>query len=1526
MSIAGIRSNRGDVYQTLVAFDWALTVLSDQDFQWLEIDSTTYSVDDVVIGKYDGTQIACQCKKNQTDFKAWTIADLADELDKACHLLANNQNVKVRFYSRNNFGDLAKLREHSSTQYDEASYQASLGKKQQAVDKNLSARLATSVPNLSAFEFLCRTNFVTSDDLDRMEELLRERLRNMVSNPDSAFAALWASLDQLGARMGGYSASAATQHRLTKGDLKTILQQAGATMVPPMNLAEIRLSFSRTSAIGRSWRRDIAGQRISSPTVDELLAAIDAQKRSILLTGLPGSGKTCVMLALQEALEKRAEINPDIVPLFIQSREFADLAASEDRQAQGLSEQWVEKAARLAEDAHVIAVIDSLDVLSIARDHRVLQYFLAQIDRLLLIPNVTVITACRDFDRHYDQRIAERQWGCELKCQPLNWEAEIAPLLDTLGIATTNIDAVTRGLIRNPRELALFVELAQRDGSFNVVTSQALAQRYLDTIVRANDALGDAAIQAIEAVASEMLKLRSLTVPHQRFTASQDIQRKLRSLNVLQATQDGKLTFGHQTLLDVLVISGAVRSGVTLSEFIHGLPPVPFVRPSIRSFVAQLALGERRELRKQLRTVLTGSAAFHIRRLVAESFAEQMPQAEDWSLIRDLREKHRDVFQVIYALASAIEWHRFWLKHLVPALKATQDAEGFVGHVDRIAQWINEDCAGVLSLWMEALSLDWLDGNRVADRLEIHLSHIKSENMALVAPLLDRLLAMPRSGHSFLGRVIASCVTAGVVEDTVLWRYIAGGISDEDLLQFRFYNKLRCQAHEFGDRHDNFIDQRMEQSSALLDLALESIEHWSNVRTLRYRETRIGYRHSFLSETSYGDMHSQRDISHSDSMDLLLDAVEAAILHHAKTNSDWWLKNRKRLCFNHEGALLYFAILACTVSPEVNIDLIGSMLCDKKMLEFELSYELGALIQSGFKLLAAPVQDAVMTSILTVRNEETTDESRLCILRAQAELIVPIPCYLRSPEVQAVVDTYEKKEGVLIRQPNIRSHGGIVRAPFSFEVFLGASDSGVLRLLEHYNGDSDWHGADFLVGGEREVGMQLREASSRNPSRFLGLLSIYWPDIPENFRDDIMDGVATYLAYRHENLRSNGAWQSVEEPNAYLLASQILDELERHPAEWQHRRCTAKALEACANVIDIEDVKEAERLIFLAIDFVGLHEADPIKGDSVGLLNLGINMAKGNVADALMILANKFRKRGSEFPELLVHTLHRFASDEHPAIRAMILYHLPYLQSKSLDLGWELFYLAMQDADGLWQIAEPCLYCSYHNHFEVVKPLLARLHSEGSGKDLETWGRISALATMTKHIDFAEFIRDLNTLDNTDAWRGAATVWTNSENIRQHRELCLAGMNSGLNTGNLHALVVAEQMARIFDDKADAISVPIELVRLCFSVFKNDRNDENRHHRLFGFHEWLNAIVQHDPQQALAAAEIYLAYVSHQGRHLYDHKDSLTQLITRLFAEAEEREESDCGAMLQRVVVVQDTLLSLGVNGVLDWLKAAERP
>lgn len=1522
MSIAGILSNRGDIYQILVAFDWALTVLSDPEFQWIEIDSTTYLVDDVVIGKSDGSLICCQCKKNQTNSRAWSITDLADELDKATLALTRNKQAQVRFYSRSEFGPLAKLREFSTLHGNEADYLAKLTQEHRRTNSGLAARIADNVSNLSTYEFLHRTSFEITQDFDRMEILIRERLRQMASNSDAAFNALYIQLVKLGGRMEDGNLSASTQHRLTKDDIKEILHRSGAMLVPSMDISEVRKSFANTSVIGRHWHRDIAGQHISSPVVGELLAAIDEKKRSVLLTGLPGSGKTCVMLSLQDALEQRMQARADLVPLFIQSREFADLATVMDRHAQGLPGQWVEQAARLAEDEHVVVVIDSLDVLSIAREHSILTYFLAQIDQLLLIPNVTVITACRDFDRKYDRRIAARQWDCELQCLPLDWETEIVPLLDKLGIDSATIDSVTRELIRNPRELALFVELAQREGSFNVVTSQALAQRYLDTIVKADPSLGDAAMQAIEAIANAMLKSRSLSISNQRFHASQDVLRRLYSLNVLLDTHDGKSTFGHQTLLDVLVISGAVRRGVSLNEFIQDLPPVPFVRPSIRSFVAQLATGERREFRKQLRTVLTGNAAFHIRRLIAESFSQQMPLDDDWPLIRDLHAHHRDVFQVIYNQASLVEWHQFWLSHLVPALKETHDADGLTTHVHRVAQWANEDATGVLAFWMEVIALDWLDGNRISEQLVFSLSDFRTENLPLVAPLLKQLLSMPKPDHSLLGRIVARSVTAGAIDDKTLWGYISGEINDDEVMKFHFDNKLHCQPHEFDDKDKDFLKLRMVESTSLLDVALETIEQWSQLRSAHYGDTRIGYRSGFLNDTSYSDTHTQNDHTYIDSERILLDAIEAAILNHAQNNSDWWQNNRERLCFNHEGALCYFAILAFISNPEANIDLISRLLCDRNLLEFQLSYELGILIKTAFIYLDSHTQDLVMATIKTLWEDEsaTDEEARFWVLKNRAEYISTIPCHLRSSEAQAILDAYEKIYGSFYRQPYIGMRGGIVAAPFSYEVFLNASDGGILRLLAHYtehSRDSD----DFLIGGEREVGWQLREASSRHPSRFLGLLTFHWENISSRFCNDIMDGIACYLAHRYGNLQTNATWVPLDEPDAHTLANKILDELERHLSHWQLNRSAAKALEACAHVI--QDTQVAERMVFLSIGFGNTREESTINGDSVDLLNTGINMMSGNIAEALMILANNFQEQNIELPKLLPPTLLRFASKEHPAIRALILRRLPYLQSRYPGLGWDLFYHAMQDSVGLWKCAEICLYYAYYAHFEKVAPLLERIRREGNKEDMETWGRISALSVLTGHINFDDFIRELNTLDMTEAWQGAAGVWSHPENIKQHREKCITGIEMGLRTDSFHAAVVVRQIERIFREKTPPISIPVELIQLFFNVCEID--SENKHHRLFGFDEWLNAISQRDPDLALAATEIYLAYVGRAKPYFYDHNNQLVQLVTRLFAEAEEREESDHGTMLKRVVSVQDSLLSLGVNSINDWLKMAER-
>ena len=93
--------------------------------------------------------------------------------------------------------------------------------------------------------------------------------------------------------------------------------------------------------------------------------------------------------------------------------------------------------------------------------------------------------------------------------------------------------------------------------------------------------------------------------------------------------------------------------------------------------------------------------------------------------------------------------------------------------------------------------------------------------------------------------------------------------------------------------------------------------------------------------------------------------------------------------------------------------------------------------------------------------------------------------------------------------------------------------------------------------------------------------------------------------------------------------------------------------------------------------------------------------------DAVMIIANQWVENQWPYPDLLVPTLRRFASDPNPAIRALILRRLPYLLSKQPELGWEVFDLTTLGEDQrLWEIAEPCRYYSYYNNFARVRPVL----------------------------------------------------------------------------------------------------------------------------------------------------------------------------------------------------------------------------
>jgi hypothetical protein len=185
----------------------------------------------------------------------------------------------------------------------------------------------------------------------------------------------------------------------------------------------------------------------------------------------------------------------------------------------------------------------------------------------------------------------------------------------------------------------------------------------------------------------------------------------------------------------------------------------------------------------------------------------------------------------------------------------------------------------------------------------------------------------------------------------------------------------------------------------------------------------------------------------------------------------------------------------------------------------------------------------------------------------------------------------------------------------------------------------------------------------------------------------------------------------------------------------------------------------------------------------------------------------------------------------------------------------------MQEADGLWVYTEPCLYYAVRDKFEIVSAQLARIYNEGSNQALVIWGRISALSALAGHIDFTTLVNNLDNLDKTEAWQGASDVWTHPKNIDKHREQCLAGITKGLNAKQNHAVAVARKMNRMYQEDEDMpfISIPIDLIRLYFTLL--DVDSKSKALDLFGFTKWLNSIFLRNPEDALTATELYIAYL-----------------------------------------------------------------
>jgi hypothetical protein len=1517
MSVAGVHSNRGDAYQTALALKWVIEMLVDAQIVWIEVDSTSLSadrkpipLDDIVVRFRNGDTRYIQCKKNQPDYNSWTVAGIRVDLLKAARALTADLSSRVIFYSRSPFGELGKLREHAKTQPDGVAYRQSLSKSLAASDAKLGHCWADELPaSSSTYDYLKRVDFETTPEIEAINREQLALLAKHVTQAPEAFDTLWTRLEHLGARIGQSSATEST-NRFTREELLTLLEKCGSTIAPVRLQVDLEAAFADVSAIGRSWKRDIRNHRIRRDAVDDLLAAVRARERSVVLSDGPGSGKTCVLLDFLDALTSER----DVAAIFIQARAHTEA----ERENHGLMHDLVGQISRMAELRHTVVVIDSLDVLSLARDHSALSFFLRVLDQLSRRAHVTVIAACRTFDLQYDRRLADREWSRVVNIGPLRWTEEIKPLLEGWGIDPEGLGADTRALLTNPRNLALFADIAKRAGSYDASTAQALTRRYLDVIVRQDAALGETCLVQLEAMAQQLLAERRLEVPRRRIGLSDDALARLLSAEVLHQSESGLISFGHQTLLDALAVARVEGQGVSLLAFIRSLPAVPFMRPAVRAFFAYLRLTDYRAFRTQVRAVFDADVAYHLKRLVAESFADVAPEPEDWGMIQQLFRKDAALFRRLHGATKSNAWHAFWHERWVPIMMTERNPGLLTEHVYQSAGWQKSNPSAILAFWLWALRCDWAHKESIRKAISAQLEGFDAWNEAGVRALFELLLVPPSRELHDLGKPLSRYVQTTSSGEDLLWQHIAGRVTDEDVTDLDLKAQLRSAPYEFCD--EEFLVRRFKSSELLLDNSIGALEHWSHLRSESLRT-------AFLMETSYLDVAGGGEKKTPSAVGALLDAVQRAVIHHALADTRWWSRNGRRLARSSELALQYFAIRACIAAPQTNRELIRQMLSDRTIIESALCADLCELMRVSFWWLDDASQDDVMRLILDFARTKRS-ASRDHLLPLQAALLSAMPSNLRSADAHRRLLELERRFWPIECARLVNRSFEPEKSPLSGEHLKQMSDSGVVRLLTYYreearsqkHADADW---------SNRVATPLSRAARHEPARFMRILAESWNHIPDDLRKLLLIGADEYLEFQHDmDYQDDSAvGQSAErgstaELNRGAVVSLILDELERHRTYWRHSREAAHAIRTCAFFVDAR--RDAARIVEIARELRAAEEPrlEPI--DPNEFVRMGQNSTRGMAAEALVALGTRWATMDRSLPDDFHQCLLAYASDKHPAVRAILLCRLPGLVFHNSTIGWSVFARAVaHPSEHLWSIAEGCLYSGTARDFDTVARYLQQIDAAGMGKAATTWGRVSAIACLAGLAPWEELFERLLTLKNNDAWGGAVDAFVQNVGYAHHRAACFEGLIAGLERAPEPSAFL-EQMRVLFREReSGVVPVPDKLVKLCFSAIEH--LDHSRGLLVGPFEEWIADLADAWPDLALAAGNVFADFVGRTNVVVYDHRPTAT-MLTRLFREAEEREESDSGAMLAQIIRLQDALLSAGVWGLEQWLTEAERP
>ncbi|WP_404306988.1 phosphorylase family protein [Neorhodopirellula lusitana] len=455
--------------------------------------------------------------------------------------------------------------------------------------------------------------------------------------------------------------------------------------IPPeetLQLVDLQREMQRVSDWLLQYELDEA-ERIDFAIEDDLFELDEKQSVSLLL-GPPGSGKTCLLAKIGNRFAKAGTavlaIKADLFPH--DKKTMVEWASTELNI--GLS--FIELVQTVSARETVVVLVDQLDALANTVDltSSRLNEILSFIEKCSEIPNVYVISSCRNFDYSYDsrfRRLAPKTYQLSLP----TWE-QASEKLRAAGITPEQIRPKLQELLRTPQHLSMFMRLMSNSTARTFETYSEMLGEFWNSTVTTSDE-----IDFINRLTAKLVETESIWTPLAAIEFDETVVSKLCSEGLLER-KNNQLRFSHQTIQEYAVARLFAESEISLSDFVVAHQDTVFKRPTIWAVLSYLRDNAKEKYASELDSILSTEPRAHVKFLLVDFVCRQrIPTEHEIAIIGGWLADEELRLRILSAINDNPAWFQAFKHSHLPSIMRDPTKE----------QW------PLLSVLISAWYFDW---------------------------------------------------------------------------------------------------------------------------------------------------------------------------------------------------------------------------------------------------------------------------------------------------------------------------------------------------------------------------------------------------------------------------------------------------------------------------------------------------------------------------------------------------------------------------------------------------------------------------------------------------------------------------------------------------------------------------------------------------------------------------------------------------------------------------------------------------